>query len=204
MRYFASMILLLLFTACSPKYMVKTHYTHPTGPNAKSCLENCETKRSTCQTQCNKQYDQCLINAEINAKDHFGLVMDEYDRELEDYYYQMDQYTLQLRQWESKEHRLQLRQDRYNQRCSKDQKNKKGEEPFSCKQAKEIKNQLRSMFHDKPYEPSQPFKPTLDNEIRKFQDNCSRECQCTDSYDSCFVSCGGKLSYEKICVENCD
>ncbi len=60
------------------------------------------------------------------------------------------------------------------------------------------------MYHSKPHEPYRPIKPTLDAEIKEFQKNCSRECGCTKSYDSCFVSCGGKLNYEKICVENCD
>jgi len=203
----------MLLTACSPRYIVKTHYSKPLNKEGNNCIQRCEHIRDHCQQNCNHQYNRCQINAKQEAKENFVHVMREYDLDMRDYYHEMDRYHYEFDRWEYNRDRLQddyrdaqrdcarIKSSNYKKDHSKSDLKKRN---YLCKKSDELDKKLYHHTHSlRPTEPIRPDKPTLSEEIAKFQEQCTRQCGCTKSYDRCFVSCGGKLYYEKICVENC-
>lgn len=198
MKLFLLIFSLFLFTACSPKYIVKTHYTLPNDANGKTCVKTCSKEQKICQAHCNQKQANCLIQAENNAKDTFPSLIQEYDDRLSEYYFSMDRYTLERESWEREERRVHQDYEHYRKSCQG-----KSKSSYECRRAYELDGQLHSIESHQPTPPLRPVKPSLANEIKRSQQNCSNECGCIKAYDNCFVSCGGKLNYEKICVENC-
>jgi hypothetical protein len=189
---------LLIFTACSPKYIVKTHYTLPPDAQGKSCVKTCSNEQKVCQAHCNQKQDDCLMVAEQSTKATFPALMREYDDILSEYYFAKDRYDQEMDLWEREERRVHQDYEHYRSSCQG-----KPKKTYECKRAHELDAQLHSIESHQPTPPVRPVKPSLVDEIKRAQKNCSNECGCIKTYDSCFVSCGGKLNYEKICVENC-
>jgi len=213
MRYTLLATIFILITACSPKYEIKTHYYKPLSATGDSCLKKCESKRDQCQQNCDHKYDLCQERAEHSAKNNFPLMMREYDLDMRDYYQQSDRYSSEFNNWETRRDLLQSDYKNASKDCARIKSHgfKKGDKKIekkkssSCKKSSSIKKKLYQHTHQlRPTEPTQPTKPMLSDEISRLQENCSHKCGCTKAYDSCFVSCGGTLKYEKICVENCE
>ncbi|CAA6812141.1 MAG: Unknown protein [uncultured Sulfurovum sp.] len=198
MRFFLLTLTLFLLTACSPKYEIKTHYTPPSDAQGKTCVQSCSNDKRMCQANCNMKYDQCLATAQKGASDAFPSLMNEYQDVLSDYQYAMDRYNLEMDSWTREEQRVHRDFEHYRSTCHKKPKNS-----YECRRSNELDSQLRSLEDHQPIAPSRPIKPSLASEIKQAQKNCSNRCGCTKSYDNCFGSCGGKLRYEKICIENC-
>ena len=199
MKYILSTIVLLFIIACSPRYEIKTHYTLPIDVMGRQCVQTCSNERKICQNHCNKKQEQCLATAEQSARDTFPALIDEY-RNIEDQYnHAMYQYNMEMDRWEH--HKERLRQDlqHYHHKC-KNQNSKS----YECQQAQEIDDELHHMYQLEPEEPVPPIEPSLSTEIKNSQKVCHNQCGCTKDYDNCFISCGGKLEYEKFCVENCN
>ncbi|HIO95357.1 MAG TPA: hypothetical protein EYG67_00870 [Campylobacterales bacterium] len=197
MRMILLIATLLFITACSPRYEIKTHYTQPISSTGKICLSKCEQNRQGCQERCDQHYNQCLSKAESNAKQNMNSMLNEYDRNMNGYERDINRYSSEMDRWQLRQDRLKDDYSHFDARC-KDRRDN-----YACNKANELDDDLSSMYSSKPEEPSRPYKPTLSTQIEKFQENCSRKCNCVKGYDNCFVSCGGKLDYEKICVENC-
>lgn len=191
-------LFLLIFTACSPKYIIKTHYTLPTDAQGKACVQTCSNEQKVCQAHCNQKQNACLVTAKKSATDAFPALMYEYEGVLSAYYTEMDRYELVMRSWERELRNVDRDYHHYRNACQGKPKNS-----YECRRAYELDGELRSIESSEPISPVRPIKPTLANEIKQAQKNCSNECGCIKSYDTCFVACGGKLDYEKICVENC-
>jgi hypothetical protein len=212
MKYLLLLITLIILTACSPKYIIKTHYQHPLTKTGSECIKTCEYKRDRCQTSCNNRNNICLDKAKRDAKDNLPNLFADYDMDMVDYQHDMDRYRFELDRWDYQRNLLQREYRISSDGCArlksiyKKNKSSKTEEKKNrlCKKNSQIKKRFYHYRDDlKPTEPSKPIKPSLSHEIKKFQKNCSQSCSCTKSYDSCFISCGGKLSYQKICVDNC-
>ena len=75
---------------------------------------------------------------------------------------------------------------------------------YSCRKRDEVANHLKHMKRDRPREPWVPSKPSFEQILVNQQSFCSTNCGCEQSYDNCFVGCGGQVIPHKICVENCD
>lgn len=200
---------IFLLTACSPKYIVKTNYKHPFTKSSNECIKTCNSKRKKCQTSCNHKYDNCLQRGEHNAKENQSNLIYDYDVEMIDYRQDMDRYRFEFDRWEDRRDILKRDYKESSKDCArirsrfKDEKEKK--KLKSCKKT----IQIEKKFHHhrdslRPTEPSRPIRPSLSDEIERFQKKCSRSCSCDKFYNSCFVSCGGEVSYQKICVENCE
>ena len=190
--------IIFLINACSPRYEIKTHYTLPSNLNGKQCVRTCSNERKVCQAHCNQKQDQCLATAKQSAKDAFPSLMNEYQGVLDQYHYAMDRYNLEMETWQREERRVHQDFEHYRERCHQSNKNN-----YECQRAHELDSQLHSLEDHEPMAPERPIKPSLSSEIQESQRNCSNSCGCDKEYDSCFVSCGGSLRYERFCVENC-
>lgn len=198
MRFFLLTITLFLVSACSPKYEIKTHYTLPVDIQGKACVQTCSNERKNCQTNCNQKQDQCLATAKNSASNAFPALMNEYQDVLNQYQYSMNKFNLEMDTWEREERRVHRDFEHYKSSC-----NPKNQNSYECRRSQELDSQLHSLEDHQPLAPQRPLKPSLASEIKQAQNNCSNECGCDKEYDSCFVSCGGKLRYEKFCIENC-
>ena len=199
MKYIILSLITLFFTACSPKYQIKTHYIAPTDQAGKNCVKNCEVKRETCQSHCNQKQNQCLSHAKEEAKQSFSSIMREYEDIMHQYEAQMNRYDGEIASWDRKYTRLEQQFQTYREMCNV----AKNKNSYECRRASEVDNELHAIKNIEPTPPPRPNKPKLSEEIRMAQKSCSNQCGCKKDYESCFVSCGGKLTYEKFCVENC-
>ncbi|MBU1669097.1 hypothetical protein KKC13_11815 [bacterium] len=199
MKYTFLILSALILTACSPRYEIKTHYTPPTNLDGKVCVQTCSNDKKTCQRRCNQKEDQCLATAEQSARDSYPAIMHEYQNLQSQYLYALDRYNIDMDAWEHQRERLRQDVNHYRHKCKKD-----NAKSYECRRANEADDQLRHMYRSEPTHPIQPVQPTLSDEIQLAQRACHNECGCNKIYDTCFSSCGGTLTYEKFCVENCD
>ena len=199
MKYLLIGLTALLFTACSPKYEIKTLYTQPTTNQGKSCVQTCNLKRETCQTHCNQKRDSCLDEAKKHAKKNFSSIMDEYEEIMHQYEAEVNRYEGEIASWDRKHLRLEQQFQTYRELCN----SKKDRKSYECRRASEVDKELESIEAIEPTSPPRPNKPQLQEEIKIAQKSCSNRCGCQKEYDTCFVSCGGTLDYKKFCVENC-
>ena len=200
MRYLLALLAVLFLSACSPKYIIKTHYDTPVTKSGKRCVKKCDKRRISCQKKCDRNYNRCLNNARKKADRNLPMALNEYDREMQNYYNEMHIYDQEMRRHMDQRDQMNDEYLIYERRCSK-QSDSKHE---YCRRARTIRYDLRRLRYNEPDRPRRPVKPTLSTEVHKLQNTCSRKCGCTASYDTCFGSCGGILSYEKICIANCD
>jgi len=197
MKYFL-LLLALLFTSCSPRYEIKTHYQLPFTFTEKEEVKSCLSEKKRCQIRCNQRQDRCLAVARKSAKDEFKNVKNDYKVQLRDYNDEMDKYQRKMRNFEHKERRLESDIRDYRNRCNLDKP-----KSYACHQLNELKSDLRHLTDLEPEEPLRPFKPTLSENIRQAEASCSNECGCDKAYDSCFTASGGTINYERFCIENC-
>ncbi len=187
----------LLLTACSPRYEIKTNYILPTDSQGKVCVQNCSTERKVCQRDCNKKQDDCLARAKQSAKENFPHIMSGYKHAFSQYQNELHRYHLAMDSWSREMDRNNQDLEHYQNTCSHNHNN------YECNRANELKNVIHSLENDEPLEPKEPIRPSLATEIQHAQKTCSNNCGCADEYNSCFSACGGTVSYEKFCVENC-
>ena len=199
MKKLSLALIALLFTACSPKYEIKTNYNPPTDAQGRACIQECDVKRQTCQVHCNEKRDHCLAEAKERAKKAFPQIEAEYSAIMEEYASLMDRYEGEIASWDREHARLEQQFRTYRGLCD----SKKDRKAYECRRAHEIDDDLEAMNAIEPSAPARPNRPILAEEIKEAQKSCSNKCGCQKSYDSCFVSCGGKLSHEKFCIENC-
>ena len=190
--------ILLLLSACSPRYEIKTHYTLPSDAQGRICVQTCSNERKICQAHCNMRQEQCLERTKKSAENAFASTMNEYQDVLNEYHHEMDRYNFEMSSWQREERRVHQDFEHYRRACRQGKKNS-----YECRRSYELDNQLSSLENHEPMAPQRPIKPTLSEEIRRAQKGCNNSCGCEKEYDSCFISCGGKLHYEKFCVANC-
>ncbi|HHS92300.1 MAG TPA: hypothetical protein ENK82_03065, partial [Campylobacterales bacterium] len=140
MRLLFVTLLLLLFTACSPKYVVKTHYTLPTDAHGKACVQTCSNEQKLCQADCNQKQDNCLLTAKQSTTNAFPALMDEYESILSAYYLEMDRYDLVIRSWEREVQNLDRDYRHYQSACQG-----KPKKAYECKRAYELDRDLHSL-----------------------------------------------------------
>ena len=198
MKYILMLAIGLSFTACSPKYEIKTHYTLPTDSRGQQGIERCLTDKQDCQRSCNQKQAQCQARKEDEVRQNFPNLMREFDGANRAYENEMNRFGTAMQSWEHEHERLERDFTHYRHLCDVDG------DGYQCERAREMDNKLRFLSNDEPDAPARPVQPNLSQEIRNAQKHCSSDCGCDKGYDSCFVSYGGKLDFERICVENCD
>jgi len=199
--YYFTFFCLLLFTGCGPKYIIKSEYTPPPETkNSKLCLDNCQNKQIKCQENCQNNFQNCMLNAHDLAKKSEG-------QRIQNYQYQMQQYNIRYQEFSYRN----MNYDREIQHLNslshmKDRECKKYGDKRSCMELSNIQKDLKHLKHKKPYPPVQPGYPDFNSLLLDQQEKCSilKDCGCENNYNQCFSSCGGKINFHQICVENCD
>ncbi|MBV5279411.1 MAG: hypothetical protein J0647_10385 [Campylobacteraceae bacterium] len=190
--------ILLLFTGCGPRYVIKNQYIPPQAGVAKGCLDNCSAIRSSCQDQCQRRYQYCLDDAYGKAK---AVEQDElraYDMAYNRYLMDFSQFQHRARNWDRDYFDYSRDFNHFQLQCERQK------DAYSCQKRDEVRNHMNRMKRDKPREPWVPSKPSFEQILVTQQSFCSTNCGCEQTYDNCFVGCGGQVIPHKICVENCD
>ncbi len=182
MRYIIVSLIVLLFSACSPKYKVVKEYKIPEAST--NSIKSCQYKRDSCKTNCQAKFASCRLKADRVAKERYEQKMKIYVKELEDYAREVEMYELEM-------------ELNYF-------------EPFGypyCRAAPFYGGGFyRGVFWRDPrmYIGAKPQKPSLEQERLKAQSEiCQLDCGCERLYDDCFMSHGGKIINKKICIKNC-
>ncbi len=182
MRYILLMLLLLFFTACTPKYKTLYSYKEPKTPQTQMCVKSCKEKLATCRALCKSNFEICTKEAEKIGKRN-------YEKKLQNYYKALEEYTRRVEMY-NLERELFWYDDFYYYR--------RGYGVYSPFGARLILGPSPS------YSIPKPVKPTLQQEIMNAQlKHCRIDCKCLSAYDDCFKSCGGEVIEKKICIENC-
>lgn len=188
----------LLLTGCAPEYETRYELTPPASTGGLSCLNQCEGKSRMCNLQCTRQYDQCSVRAEQQARLELPERLREYDTKLADWKREMDRYETDQRFYEMELHQRQLQRELLHLTCNRD-----GQKAESCFHQHSKYDSLPSM--NPPTSPgASPAQPTLSGETARIRDlTCSKECKCDDQYRQCYSSCGGAVKPYQFCVKNC-
>ena len=180
-KYILLPVVLLLFTACSPKYKINYRYQTPSSPEAKQCITSCKEKHDTCKKLCKANFDICAKKAEKIAKKN-------YEKKLQGYYKALEQYTKDMEMYN-------LQRDLFW-----------GDDFYYYRRGFGFYGPFgpRIFLSSPSYSLKRPVKPSLQQEILQTQlKECRVDCHCLQSYDKCFTECGGKIIEKKICIENC-
>lgn len=191
-------ILILLLSqliACSPIYKVNTNYIPPGAKAGLQCVKSeCRTQELSCQNQCNDTYNQCKSSKKVDATHYYDKYhqqqLNEYDRQYINYRNEQEVYDL-------KRALLLEKKENANQQCH----NKKhSDKEHYCKEYKSYRYEINRL--KRPYRPEYPL--SLDETINNYQNQCQQSCNhCVDSFDRCYIGCGGQITKERVCVSNC-
>jgi len=183
MRYLLSFMAVLLFLGCTPKYRVVNSYIPPQNETAPTCLNTCQIKLDACKKSCKAKFDTCKVKAEVAAKENYKKKMVIYQAKLEQYARDMEMVELE---------RSLYYDDFYYSGLGY-----YGGGFY----------RPHSLFWASPmplFVPHRPIRPTIEKEIQNAQmQMCEIDCGCTQSYDNCFISCGGEIKSKKVCIKNC-
>jgi len=188
----------LLFSGCGPRYVIKNQYIPPTQTNSQKCLNQCAQARGACQAQCQQRYQYCLDDAYGKAKAVEQEELRAYDMAYMRYQMDFTQFRHRLHTWERDYHDYGRDLSHFQSRCEREK------DAYSCKRRDELRNHLNRMKRDRPREPWVPVRPSFEDILVNQQSFCTTNCGCEQTYDNCFVGCGGTVIPHKICVENCD
>ena len=92
---FALVIALFLSACASPRYQTIYRYEAPTDTSARACLQSCEPKLATCQSNCQQRYQSCLKEIEPLVETSHGEAVKRYESELDRYRLELHHYQLQ-------------------------------------------------------------------------------------------------------------
>lgn len=191
--------LALGLSACAgPRWQTVYQYEPPTGQNATVCTQRCVEDQQACRFDCEERHQQCLRRTELAARDGFDLMMDQYDRQMHMYYVEQAMYEAE---WDRYQHQLiHLKRDQslYESRCKKDDRDR-----TACELAERARKDLKYLERRRPAAPARPYMPSLADEIAEAQSRCPRDCGCIPSYNACYAACGGRVTPQQRCIDNC-
>jgi len=191
-------VMVLVLSGCGPRYVIKNQYIPPAQKGSQKCLDNCGLVRQQCQAQCQQHYQYCLDDAYAKAK---AVEIDEvraYDVAYSRYMMDLSHFRMRMHQWDRDYYDYSRDLSHFQSKCEREK------DPYACRKRDELRSYLGRMKHDRPREPWAPVRPTFEQILVNQQSFCTTNCGCEQTYDNCFVGCGGQVIPHKICVENCD
>lgn len=187
---------LLLCSACAPRYETQTIYQYPDNYRPQ-CFKNCKNNLFQCEKKTLNIYNKCMNEANRRSKDIFNYEMKKYKANLNNYLAKEKLYQSQKKSYQAKFDDLKTDEKYFSEKCNQTDK-------FACEKLVNIKHALDKL--SSPLSPikNKPEAPSF-NEIIKIQSQyCHQTNICQQEYNACFTSCGGKVIYKQVCVENCD
>jgi len=195
---FLSFVGIVFFCACSAQYEVKKTYDFSN--TDKSCINSCELSEKQCNISCQDGYNRCLLDANNNAKELFKEYDKRYKSELYIYLKLKKRYDKQYYIWLKEYKNIEYDYNYYSEKCSIS----KDKNSYECKKKDYFNAKLQRELSLKPTEPIKIKRVRLSDLVVQEQSSCTLNCGCADVYDRCFSKCGGKITYQKFCISNCD
>lgn len=167
----------LLAAGCAtPKYQTSVRLIPPEDAAGRACVQACETRKITCQAECQTRYQACAKALEPQVEARYAEALERYSRDLRLYASALRDYEMQLHfEWM---HGYPFHRSY-------------GWGPW-----------WRGWGFPPPYrEPDMPTRERVRAHLEKTQ--CQDDCGCLSAHDTCFVGCGGQRVSETVCVRNC-
>ena len=189
-KYLLAMTTLLMMSACSPKYKTIKEYHAPRSNDSATstaCLQTCQSARQACNTTCETTFKTCKIKANQVAQERYEAKIQHYTQQLERYVNEMQLNNFNAYFYDFDYHGYPYYRSRYGLGYGGFHHSLIWYDPMP--------------FYN--YAPK-PRKPSLKVEQLKAQEEfCDADCGCTQTYDNCYIGCGGEILNKKICIENC-
>lgn len=164
----------------TPQYQNRIRMVPPAGAAGQQCVNQCESKKTACQTECRTQYEACARSVEPQVEARYTEALKQYENDLKAYAAALRRYELQMHfDWFHAGYPY-----RHPRRFPY------GWDPFPG-----------SRFPPPAPEPSMPTRESVRDKL--VASSCKADCGCLPAYDGCFVACGGQRIVDKVCVENC-
>jgi len=180
MQYILIIFCSLFFLGCSPKYKSVNEHILPSSAQGQECISKCQKQYGSCKEICKANLEICKTKAIKVAKEN-------YERKNREYVSRLERYVDEMRM-----HELNMNLYYFNG-------------PFGY--GYRWSYYPRSLFWYDSYpviRPYRPIKPSLSLEVEKAtKEICDTDCGCTQTYDKCFVGCGGIIGTKEVCIENC-
>lgn len=195
---FLMIVMALVLSGCGPRYVIKNQYIPPVRTTSTQCLDQCAFARQSCQAQCQQSYQYCLDDAYAKAKAVEQEELRAYDMAQMRYMMDFSLYQSRLHSWERTYSDYSRDLAHFQSECEQKK------DAYACQRRDELRNQINRLRRDRPRQPWVPVHPSFEQILVNQQSFCTTNCGCEQTYDTCFVGCGGTVIPHKICVENCD
>ncbi|MCL7744315.1 hypothetical protein LV476_05030 [Guyparkeria hydrothermalis] len=169
----------LLAGCAGPRYATEVRYVPPTGEEGKSCIQGCQTEQKACQADCQSQRESCIANIQPTVDAAFDQALRQYESERQVYMRERKFYQLD-RRLSFSAHRA----------------------PFFRSYPDPFWYIDHPYFEDPPVPPVAPGRAGIREQI--INEECNADCGCQDTFDQCYVGCGGQVERRVVCVENCE
>lgn len=151
-------------------------YEPPADQQSLACVQACEQKKETCQSDCQSRFQSCQKDIEPLVEERYLQALKQYENDLRHYALMLRQYEIQ--QW------LYWPYDYWPHHH--------GYYAYPWP----------GPYFPPPYlTPVMPTREGVKAALEK--EKCQADCGCLPTYDSCYVSCGGKRIPETVCIKNC-
>jgi len=194
-RLIVFLLPLFFFSCGGPEFVVKYKYVPP--KDSRECLKGCKEKLNSCLSSCSKRREVCLEKVRREAEKIYEKQLKVYSQKMASYSKALREYQNLLISWNEKFTSLYKDYRYFKSVC------KKTKDYLACERKDELKSLLEDLNENKPKNPVKPASPDFDAIYYRLSSSCPTDCGCKDSYNACFLSCGGKLVPYKFCVKNC-
>ncbi|WP_024954200.1 hypothetical protein [Sulfurospirillum arcachonense] len=198
MHKYILILLALFLVGCSPKYVVKKQYIPKKEKSFAGCVQTCEVEKSVCKQDCKNQFDFCMSDAYTRSKDISNIEFLKYDEEYEEYLLKLSDYKRHRHQFDRNYRKVENDYRYFRKRCARTKKH------YPCYREHELNKKLLHMRSNVIVYPVAPIKPSFEAILVKQQSFCKSNCGCDESFDRCYVECGGAVVPYKFCIKNCD
>jgi len=188
----------IFLVGCSPRYITKNQYVPSSNAGFSQCLNKYEQEKIICNQDCRADYQICLDGAYKRSEKIYEAKFVKYTLSYEDYLFEHSNYKTYKYKFDKKHRRIKNDYNYFLNECKK----KKGS--FTCRRKNELKNSLENMKRAKLRRPRAPMKPSFNVILRKQQNFCNSDCDCSKNFDIGYENCGGQVILHRYCVENCD
>jgi len=199
----------MLLTACalgllggcaSPQYRTVYQYQPPAQMTAmaENCLNQCQQRQVLCESDCAVRTRECVQQAEQRARLEYAIAEENYEQDyrrwqIEDRLYRVER----LLRDQHKSHLKQRWLDAV-ERC-RVEKNP----PGACTEMGHYKYELDHYERHYDYRPDAPERPSLERLTARAAQACAGDCGCTESFNRCYATCGGRVQAQQQCIANC-
>ena len=203
-RVFCYLIVAIIISGCGPRLQQVKKYIPPATVAGVECLQQADLDRQKCQSENSLRIEQCREAAYGEAEIVHQQQMAQYTTDLENFIDAESDYEAAYAAYKEQQ-RLFIRDGQlaYIQ-CSNDTNMSHVDQFPQCKSHLD-QAQRRANDLSEPLPPVRPARPSLEQIAFNLQRQCHQHQQpCDQYYDNAYVSCGGRINLETVCIANCN